>query len=67
MALGIALQDALTGWAHRPETIRVQRPRLAAMLAQVASQLGIPVLEDAELVELNVARRRLEHYVDRGR
>ncbi len=64
-ALATVLRDALTQLGHRPEVIRVQRPRVAAMLTKVASQLGIPVLPDAELAELNFARQSMEQRFNR--
>lgn len=66
-ALGIVLRDALTQLGHRPEAIRVRRPRVAAMLTQVSGELGIPVLPDVELAELNFARQSLEQHFNRGR
>ncbi|MBI3850141.1 MAG: hypothetical protein HY298_07610 [Verrucomicrobia bacterium] len=64
-ALGTVLRDALTQLGHRPETIRVQRPRVAAMLSGVAKGLGIPVLLDDELGELNFARQSMEQHFSR--
>jgi hypothetical protein len=66
-ALGTVLCDALTQLGHRPETIRVQRPRVAAMLSSVAQGLGIPVLLDDELGELNFARQSMEQHFNRVR
>jgi hypothetical protein len=59
-ALGTVLQNALQQLGHRPETIRVQRPRVAAMLSKVANEMGIPVLHVAELPALNFAREEME-------
>ena len=58
--LGTVLLNALTGSGHRPETVRVQRTRVAMMLSRVAKELEIPVHQDLELNELNVARQSLE-------
>jgi hypothetical protein len=58
--LGMVLLNALTQSGHRPETIRVQRSRVAAMLSGVAKELGIPVHLDPELAELNSARQSME-------
>lgn len=58
--LGMVLLNALTQMGHRPETIRVQRSRVAAMLSGVAKELGIPVHLDPELAELNSARQSME-------
>lgn len=66
-ALGTVLRDALTKLGHRPETIRVQRPRVAAMLSRVAKEFSIPVLLDDELGELNFARQNMEQHFNRGR
>ncbi len=63
--LGIVLLNALTQTGHRPETIRVQRSRVAAMLSGVAKDLKIPVHLDAELAELNSARQSIEHDFNR--
>jgi hypothetical protein len=60
-ALGTVLRDALTQLGHRPETIRVQRPRVAAMLSKTANELGIPVVHDMELAELNVEYASKRH------
>lgn len=65
--LGMVLLKALTTSGRRPETIRVQRPRVAAMLSGVAKELGIPVLLDDELGELNFARQEMEQRFNQGR
>lgn len=65
--LGIVLLNALTQSGHRPETIRVQRSRVAAMLSGVAKELDIPVHLDVELAELNAARQSIEHDFNRRR
>ena len=59
-ALGEVLAGALRQLAHRPETIRVQRPCVAQMLSPVAARLGIPIHEDPELSALNCAREEME-------
>ncbi|HEX5218367.1 MAG TPA: hypothetical protein VFZ59_02270 [Verrucomicrobiae bacterium] len=64
-ALGVVLRNTLTQLGHRPEVIRVQRPRVAAMLATVAGQLGIPILPDSELAELNRARENMAQHFSR--
>lgn len=66
-ALGTVLQNALRQLGHKPETIRVQRARVAAMLSKVAKELGIPVLHEAELPALNAARNSLEMRFNRQR
>ena len=66
-ALGKVLQDALKQLGHRPETIRVQRPRVAAMLSRVAKELAIPLHRDLELAELNFARQSMEQDFNRAR
>ncbi len=65
--LGAVLLNALTGSGHRPETIRVQRTRVAMMLSRVAKDLEIPVHQDPELDELNYARENLQQRFDHGR
>lgn len=65
--LGIVLRDALTKLGHRPETIRVQRSRVAAMLSRMAQELEIPVHQDLELAELNMARQSMEQDFNRAR
>jgi|ERR1043166_1186770 hypothetical protein len=64
-SLGRVLQDALQQLGQRPQTIRVQRARVAAMLSKVAKELGIPVLCDAELPALNFTRHGLEQRFSR--
>jgi hypothetical protein len=64
-ALGVVLQKTLTQLGHRPETIRVQRSRVAAMLTDATKALGIPVVQDEELAELNYARESMEQHFDR--
>lgn len=66
-ALGVVLQNALTQLGHRPESIRVQRSRVAAMVAYVARALGIPVVQDEALDELNYARESMEQHFNRRR
>lgn len=61
-ALGVVLQQALTRLERRPENIRVQRSRVATMLAQAAKALAIPVVHDDELAELNQARQSMEQH-----
>ena len=58
-ALGIVLRDALMQLGHRPESIRVQRPRVAAMLSDAAAKLGSPISLDLELPALNFARESM--------
>jgi len=58
--LGTVLRDALTQLGHKPEVIHVQCSRVAAMLSQVAKELGIPIKLDAELNALNFARESME-------
>lgn len=65
--LGIVLRDALTKMGHRPETIRVQRSRMAAMLSGVATELEIPVHHDLELAGLNFAPQSMEQDFNRAR
>jgi Domain of unknown function (DUF6930) len=65
--LGIVLRDALMQLGHRPETIRVQRSRVAAMLSRVVKELEIPVHQDLELAELNMARQSMEQQFNRAR
>ncbi len=65
--LGLVLSKALTTSGHRPETIRVQRSRVAAMLSRVAKELGIPVHHERELAELNAARQSMEQDFNRVR
>lgn len=59
-ALGAVFENAVTQLGHRPEAILVQRPRVEMMVNQIASQLGIPVVPDVELDQLNEARRSME-------
>ncbi len=59
-SLAQVLTGALVQLRRRPETFRVQRPRLAQMLSAVAERLGIPVRQDAELSALTLARQSLE-------
>lgn len=65
--LGTVLMNALTQLGHRPETIRVQRSRVAAMLSRVAPALAIPVYHDSELPGLNLARQSVEQDLNRAR
>lgn len=65
--LGTVIQKALNHLGHRPETIRVQRPRVAIMLSKVATELGIPVIQDAELPALNAAKEDMERRFSRSR
>jgi len=51
---------------HRPMMIHVQRARVAAMVTRVARQLGIAVVQDDELSELNFARQSMEQHFNRG-
>jgi hypothetical protein len=67
VALAVVLRDALMQLGHMPESIRVQRPRVAAMLLNVATELGIAVKCDSELNALNFARESLEQRFSRGR
>jgi hypothetical protein len=67
VALGTVLRDTLTQLEARPGLIRVQRSRVAAMLANVARQLSIRLLPDVELSQLNSARRSMQEYFDRFR
>jgi hypothetical protein len=64
-ALGVVLRNALMQMGHRPEVILVQRPRVAAMLTEVAARLGIPVVPEAELSALNFARQSMEQRFER--
>jgi hypothetical protein len=66
-ALGVALQNAVTQLGHRPESIRVQRSRVAAMLADAAKALSIPVVQDEALDALNYARESMEQHFNRRR
>lgn len=59
-ALGVVLLKSLNQFERRPEAIHVQRPRVAAMLSRVAEELGIEIVHDQELSELNLARQDLE-------
>jgi hypothetical protein len=59
-ALATVLRDTLKQLGRRPESIRVQRPRVAAMLMTVTQQLAIPVVQEAELRALNSARESME-------
>jgi hypothetical protein len=61
-ALATVICDMLMRLEHRPENICVQRPRVGAMVASLASQLGIRVIEDAELPQLNFARQSMEEH-----
>lgn len=61
-ALGTVLRDALTQLGQRPEGLRVQRTRVAAMLRTVASQLHLPVVCDDELAALNFARQSMQEH-----
>jgi hypothetical protein len=61
-ALGTVICGALTQLGSRPELICVQRPRVAAMVTNLASKLGILVVEDAELPQLNFARQSMEQH-----
>ena len=65
--MGTVLLNAITQSGHRPETIRVQRSRVAAMLSRVAKDLDIPVHLDLELAELNAARQSMEERFNRPR
>ncbi len=66
-ALGVALLNALTQFGQRPESIRVQRPRVAVMVSKAAKELGIPVVLEVELPELNFARQNIEGRFGGGR
>ncbi|MCW5554027.1 MAG: hypothetical protein KIS67_17960 [Verrucomicrobiae bacterium] len=63
--LGVVLRDALTQLGRRPESIRVQRPRVEAMVAKVAGELGIQVMRDVALDELNCARESMTQRFNR--
>lgn len=65
--LATVIQNALDQLGHRPETIRVQRGRVAIMLAKVAKELGIPVIQGAELPALNAAKASVEGRFSRPR
>jgi len=65
--LGTVMQNALSQLGHRPETIRVQRARVAVMLSKGAKELGIPVIQDAELSALNSAKEDMERRFSRPR
>jgi hypothetical protein len=58
--LGTVLLNALTNLKHRPESIRVQRKRVAEMLSRVTTELEIPVHLEVELAGLNVVRQSME-------
>jgi hypothetical protein len=64
-ALAVVLRDARTQLGHRPESIRVQRPRVETMMAKVAGDLGIPVVLDLDLAELNFARESMTQHFNR--
>jgi hypothetical protein len=66
-ALGTVLLNSLTQLKHRPESIRVQRARVAAMLAAVSEELETALVQDVELAELNFARQSMEQHFNRGR
>lgn len=55
-AVGEVLASTLQQMARRPETIHVQRPRLARMLAPLAAQLRISIERDERLPALSEAR-----------
>jgi hypothetical protein len=59
-SLAQVLSGALLQLGSRPETLRVQRPRVGQMLATVANHLGIPIYGDPELSALNSARVTME-------
>jgi hypothetical protein len=61
-ALGLVLHKTLTQLDARPEVICVQRPRVAAMLQKVATELNIPVMAVRELKQLNAAKANMEGY-----
>ena len=66
-AMGVIIRDALTQLGSRPEVICVQRPRVAEMLATLAGKLGIPLVANAELTQLNLARESMARRLDRAR
>ncbi len=58
--LAEVLSSTLQQLGARPETIRVQRPRVAQMVAPVAERLGILIRKEPELPALNFAREDME-------
>jgi hypothetical protein len=58
-ALGTVFTDSLTQFGALPEIICVQRARVAAMLAKIASQLNIRLVLDEELEQLNAAKETM--------
>lgn len=58
--LAETLLTTLKQFGRRPESIRVQRKRVARMLAGVLRQLNIPLREDRELSVLNSVREEVE-------
>jgi hypothetical protein len=65
LALGKVLQTTIEQMGHRPETIRVQRARVAAMLSKIAEELEIRVFQDARLPALNFAREDMKRFFNR--
>lgn len=61
VALGNAFAATLRQLGHRPQSIEVQRSRVAQMLTAVAGRLGIPVRQVEELPTLNAARDHVTH------
>ena len=59
-ALGSVLSKALVEFKARPVSFRVRRTSVAAMLADVARQLDIPIVQDLGLPAINEAMESLE-------
>jgi len=65
--LATVIQNALIQAGHRPETIRVQRTHVAVMLSKVVKELGIPIIHEAELPALNLAKEDMERRFSRSK
>jgi hypothetical protein len=59
-ALAEVLVSTIRQVGGRPESIRVQRRRVARMLAEILGRLEIPLREERELAALNSARAQVE-------
>lgn len=64
-ALAIALRAGLQQVGHRPEKIGVQKPRVGAMLENVAGALNVPLVQVMELPSLNDARESMQQRLNR--
>jgi hypothetical protein len=66
-SLGTVLTNALHQLGQRPKTFRVQRPRVAAMLSNIAKELRVRIKLDRSLETLNSVRAAIEQQLSRPR